>query len=257
MRRDMGLVLGAGLKRAAADSFSLTMTAATLGSAIFLQSWPLAGLAAIGYAVSVTLDMARGSFWTSVLKEIRRQPPPLPSEEGLVDPTARKLLVRIESARDDRLHAMELSGPELCERLSPVLEAAADLEARAAVLLPALDELGRYLAGKSLGTVLADIERLRAAAARADDPQLRARYQRACRAAEERLAALRELVVERDLASAELEALTAVLEAVPCRLMRFRGLAAQGAPAGSEETDVAGLMADLRLLENAVAQPDS
>lgn len=223
MTAGKGTIVSKGLLKAATSGVNLWMFGLTATTSAVLGWWPVAGAACLAYAAAIGLDLTRPQFWTRVVEEVRRTPPPLPCESDLRTDASRRLLARLEAARSERVRALEqLPEPIASRRVPDILEAAALTEEAAIGLLQTIDELTRYLEGEHLGRARRDAYRIEALTENATDPALRSEHIRARAAVEARMEALLEVDRSAELIAARLETLVSALETVPYRLVQLK-----------------------------------
>ena len=247
-------VVSTGLQRAALTKMNLILPGAVVATAVALESWLLAGMAAVGYVVGVATDLGRPSFWRKVLHEVRRKPPSLPVETDLLDLSARDLLGRIERARADRIDVLDRVPPAFRERVDELLESVAELEEAALAAVRVTDRLGRYMLRHEARSAEEDRRRLETLALKAP-PHLRLEYGRAIAALHQRLAAIEETSSYRALVLAKLEAMVSTLEMLPWRLVHLEAAEATSEAVGSggERFEVDALVSELHDLAEGAA----
>jgi hypothetical protein len=256
MSRNLGRVISHGVVRAVTRKASLGLAGVTATGALLLQSWQMFAASMIGYFAMVAFDLGRTSFWRRTLREVRRQPPDLPSALEYRDDNARDFIHRITSARAERARVLDPE-PTLADRISPRIEMLVQVEARALIMIGRMEELSRFLSERNLIGMRDDRARLERAATAAP-PRLRAEYQKACAALDEDLSAVRDITATRDYLNAKVEVATRVLEMFPSQVARLRALDAdnlQGVEDLDLDLDPRALVVDVNAADEVLALP--
>jgi hypothetical protein len=255
MTRNVGRVVSHGVVRAFTKKVSLGLAGVTATSALLLQSWHMFAASMIGYVAMVAFDLGRSTFWRQTVREVRRQPPGLPSALEFRDDTARDFIHRITSARAERGRVLDPE-PTLPDRLSPQLETLVQLETRALALVARMEELSRFLSERNLAGMRDDRARLERAAANAPGP-LRAEYEKACAALDADLGAVHEILDTRDYLAARVEVAVRMLEMFPAQVARMRALDAdmlQGADDLERDLDPRALVVDVSAADEVLSR---
>jgi hypothetical protein len=229
VKASASLVLARGVAKAAKDRPSLWLTGMAATGSVVVQSWTLFAVSAAAYTTVIVWNMTRKTFWSDLMRDLRRRPIALPDPAHFTDSVARHFINRMSDARVELKRVLGRTRGELTERLQSRIDLLGHMEERGLLLVRRLEEISRYLADKSPYTLQTDVERLRRATHLATDPRLKAEYNRARVALEEELAALREIMTTRDLVVARLETIGATLEMFPCQVVRLAVLEADDA----------------------------
>jgi hypothetical protein len=252
MRAERAQVVGRAIYRAATSKLGLFSAAFATTAAMVWQSGLTCAVAAGGYLLAVSLDLRRNQRWSQAIRELRRQPPPLPSICRYHDMSSRQLLLRIEHARDERDRACRsLPAQAHTDRL---MESAAALEGLAFKLLDAFDRVTTYLGSDALGPLRADKIRLEHLQHQTPShlSAARAEYGGAVAALTQRLQSLQQTEGWRALLRARLENIAGVLEALPAALVELE-LRHATAAVLEAESPLASLYEELYTLEEASA----
>jgi hypothetical protein len=213
-----GRVLVKAIWGAATNRVSLFFSAATAVGALLFQSGALCGVAVGGYVLAMAVDLGRTTRWREAIREVKREPPALPSSLSFGCPLARNLMGRIERARAERLEALGARSSDGFAGLDTLAETAGDLERAAGDQLVLLDRLARLLTADVLDPVHGEMSRLERAAASAA-PAAGADYDRAMTALSDRVRSLEQAEASRALLLAKLEGIVGGLESLPTRLV--------------------------------------
>ena len=244
-----GRVLVKAVWGAATNRMSLFFSAATAMGALLFQSGTLCGVAVGGYVLAMAVDLGRSARWREALREVKREPPALPSSLCFVCPLARNLTARIERARAERLEALSARGSASFAGLDTLAETAGDLERAAGEQLIMLDRLARLLAADVIEPVRSEMARLQRAAAEAT-PAAGPDYERALMALSDRVRSLEQAEASRALLLAKLEGVVGGLESLPTRLVALE-LSQSTHQLLDCSPSVEELLAELQALEQA------
>jgi hypothetical protein len=247
-----GQVIWRAMYRAATNKVSLCLSAAAAVVGMVVQSGGLCAVAVGGYFLAMTVDLARQERWRQAVRELRREPPAMPSVCRYHDAVTRQLLLRIERARDERENACQSLPPAARARTDRLLENAANLEELAFELLEAFDRVTRYLGTDPLAPLRTDMSRLEHLQQQAPMPAVRAEYEGAVRALGQRLRALEQTEGWRSLLRARLEKLAGVLEVLPVALVELE-LRQAGAALLDADSPLESLADELCTLQEANA----
>src|SRR4051812_6448816 len=185
MTRNVGRVVSHGVVRAVTKKLSLGLAGVTATGALLLQSWEMFAVSMVGYFAMVAIDLGRVGFWRHTLREVRRQPPDLPSALEFRDDMARDFIHPITAARAERGRVLDPE-PTLPDRLSAQLETLVQLETRALATVNRMEELSRFLSERNLGGMREERARLERAT-EGGSARMRAEYRKACKALDEDL----------------------------------------------------------------------
>jgi hypothetical protein len=249
-RTGVGKVFG----RAAAGPLNLSVLGGAVIGAVALASWPIAALGGAAYAALVASDVSSAEFRRRVLFG-RSKPSALPDPKTLTDPEVRAAVERLAIARTGLTKVVK-SIPERIQRnVTAALAAIDELQSHAAVLAVRADALARYLAGVDAAAAQREVEALAARARNTADADARASYEAAARAAHDRVAALRDIVIARERSLAHLARIESAIKALPAKLVRLRALDEQASDAltGDVGAELERMNIDLRAFEQTLA----
>lgn len=218
-----------GVWRAATGVANLSVAGAAAAGAAALGSWAMAALGGAAYAAMVAWDLSNPRFWRRLVEGDgdAGAPVALPDPRQVGDPELRRRLTEILDARRALADVLATTPAEVRGHVAATLATVGELEARAAALIARGDGLARYLAGARPDDVrraAADLERRRDAAADAD---ARAQYERALSAQRDHVRALDEIGAAAGRIQAHLAGVTALLAALPARIVHLKALDAQ------------------------------
>jgi hypothetical protein len=217
-----------GVVKAATSAINLTVMGAAGVGAAALGSWPIAALGGVAYGALVAWDLASPKFWAKVRGQPSAPPPvDLPAADKLATPALRRLCGELLEARAALARVRAAAPPEVLGHVAETLASVGELEQRAAVLLRRGDLLARYLASAGLEKVRAAVEDLRRKREATLDAEARAQYESALVAKQEHLRTLEELAAASDRIAAHLTRLTALLDALPAKIVHLEALDAQ------------------------------
>jgi hypothetical protein len=250
MKAERTQVIGRAIYRAATSKLGLSAAALATAAGMVWQSALTCAVAAGGYLVAVSLDLRRNGRWRQAIRELRRQPPPLPSICRYHDMGSRQLLLRIEHARDERDRACRSLPAQA--HVDQLMESAAALEGLAFRLLDGFDRVTTYLGSDPLGPLRADKLRLEQMALHTAGhlTAARAEYAGALGAVARRMRALEQTDGWRALLRARLENIAGVLEALPAAMVELE-LRHATAAVLEAESPLASLYEELYTLEEA------
>jgi hypothetical protein len=256
MTRNVGRVVSHGVVRAVTKKLSLGLAGVTATGALLLQSWEMFAVSMVGYFAMVAIDLGRVGFWRQTLREVRRTPPDLPSALEFRDDMARDFIHRITAARAERGRVLDPE-PTLPDRLSAQLETLVQLETRALATVNRMEELSRFLSERNLGGMREERARLERAT-EGGSARMRAEYRKACKALDEDLGAVQEVVAARDYLCAKLEVAVRMLEMFPAQVARLRALDIADRTDSGEDHDLdpRSLIIDVRVADELLSQPE-
>src|SRR4051794_7394326 len=208
-------VMRAGLRKALCAPFKLMMFGLGTAGAALADSWLLLGLAALGYAVSLALDLSRQDFWREVVETERRRTPPLPDPDTLFEGEARAALYRLQEG----VRCLERAAPPSGAK-EGFRERVVALEQEVVRLVGALQRLDRFMGDHPLGGAEWDARATDQSIAEAGESRVHRERLWHHRVAHDRLREIEEADADRRLLVARLKATVGTLEALACRLAR-------------------------------------
>lgn len=209
----------AGLGKTAGRNAHLLVPAAAVTGALVTGSWVLLGLGLVAYLMVMAADLGRAAFWRDLGEELRRAPPPLPSEADVSDGPARVLLARLRAARFERERVVE-------NVFSPgavpvaIVSGAVDLERMALAVIRRLEQTEVFAPERKRRDAVMAIQRVAGLQPAATDATGARELARAAAAGAERVAALDALTAWQQQLAARLEAIVSTLEALPPLMLR-------------------------------------
>jgi hypothetical protein len=200
--------------------------AAATGAALS-ESWSVLLFAAAGFVVLTAIKLCDGSFWHTILSDVRNEPIPLPDTSTLLESSARTCIERIGNARLVMRQVLEDVPKDVRARFADAIARVPDLEQRAIVLSARIEELSRYLANISYEVLRMQMQSLDSRRKTSHDPQSRERYADAHAVRGQHLAALDEISAAKERSVAALDHVVGLLERLPTHMMMIRAMEAE------------------------------
>jgi len=220
-------VLGRGFARASLSKLNLIVLGAAATGAALSESWSVLLFAAAGFVVLTAIKLCDGSFWNTILSDVRNEPVPLPDTSTLLESSARTCIERIANARLVMRQVLDDIPRDVRARFADAIARVPDLEQQAIVLSGRIEELSRYLANISYEVLRMQMQSLDSRRKTSHDAQSRERYADAHAVRGQHLAALDEISAAKERSVAALDHVVGLLERLPTHMMMIRAMEAE------------------------------
>jgi hypothetical protein len=244
--------VGRVVAKSATSAINLGVVGAAAVGAVALASWPIAALGGVAYAALVATDVANPDFRRKTLR--RSATTPMPKAKELTDPGLRELVEDLAAARADIATALRETPARVQKNLATTLDAIEELAGHAAVLVTRARDLGQYLERVDVVAAEKEASTLRRRASTSNDAGASREYELAAGAANERVAALRDIAAGRERILANLARILATMRSVPPKIVRVRTLddRATDSLTGDFDRELSRMNTDLRAFEQTL-----
>ena len=227
----------------------LGVAAAAGAVAVGIGSVPLGVFGAAAFVVTLAARALRP-------KKRRTADDSLPDLEQIVDTDTRTTVEQLREAKAALESVLADTPPDVLTTMTTTLSSITEMEQYAARLIQRSEEIAHHLASVDLPALVTEVKQLNGKMASTKDPEARKTFEQAKTARMDEIRSLKELKTAKDRIDANLERVTAVLCALPTKIVHMRALDAQAMDriSGDMQKELAAVGSELETSEKVIKQ---